>query len=432
VWYCASCGYEVGRGGRCHNCKQPLVESPLAELADGEAEDEVGYRLDDWDDAERADLIEALIDHQVRHRFEADELVIAAGDEAEVDELVAEVTAAASAAARDDDGDTGDGAEWPEDDEDEQVEPDATTLEIVGALLDAARRLRADPTDMVADGDLAEAGARVFALDRVRGIDHERWAAVGRVTRRLLGALGADVALEEEISSEAAVLCRLLEPVPVMAAGDGPAVADGAVRLTPGPTGVTTTAPGSTGASPAAPGSTGATPAGVGEGEEEQEAVDRHQVVYDLSDWLPEERARLDLLLDRDGIVHGWEGKEVVVSELDWDRVDQLCTEVDPSGSAAIEDDDDDGEERYQALSELFGAADRLAGDPEDKAKRNALLDAAEVVTSGPVPFGMSDDQWWQIRGRVRTLVDAIGEEQPPEAVRLGSASLAELLRGFV
>jgi len=41
---------------------------------------------------------------------------------------------------------------------------------------------------------------------------------------------------------------------------------------------------------------------------------------------------------------------------------------------------------------------------------RIGVLDAAEVVTSGPVPFGMSDDQWWQIRGRVRTLCDAIGE----------------------
>ena len=54
VWYCATCGYEVDRGGRCHNCKEPLAESPLAELAEGEVDDEVGYRLTDWDDVSGA------------------------------------------------------------------------------------------------------------------------------------------------------------------------------------------------------------------------------------------------------------------------------------------------------------------------------------------------------------------------------------------
>ena len=54
VWYCAVCGYEVDRGGRCHNCKEALIESPLAELAEGDSDDdEVGYRLNDWDDSQR-------------------------------------------------------------------------------------------------------------------------------------------------------------------------------------------------------------------------------------------------------------------------------------------------------------------------------------------------------------------------------------------
>ena len=32
IWYCRSCGYEVDKGGRCHNCHQPLIETELTEL----------------------------------------------------------------------------------------------------------------------------------------------------------------------------------------------------------------------------------------------------------------------------------------------------------------------------------------------------------------------------------------------------------------
>src|ERR1700738_1282900 len=94
VWYCANCGYEVDRGGRCHSCKEPLVESPLPELAEGEADDEVGYRLADWDDTQRGGLIQALIDSEIPHRFEADELVVAADNEAAADAIVAQVSGA--------------------------------------------------------------------------------------------------------------------------------------------------------------------------------------------------------------------------------------------------------------------------------------------------------------------------------------------------
>src|SRR5207302_41918 len=89
------------------------------------------------------------------------------------------------------------------------------------------------------------------------------------------------------------------------------------------------------------------------EGAAGEDGPDRHEVVYDLSDWLLEERARLGILLEREHIDYGWEGADIVVSELDWDRVDRLCAAVVPS-TAAEDDDDDDGEERYQALSELF------------------------------------------------------------------------------
>jgi len=57
-----------------------------------------------------------------------------------------------------------------------------------------------------------ESSAAVFAADSLPDLDEDQLAAVGRVTRRLLGALGADEALEDEIRHQAEVLCRLLAP----------------------------------------------------------------------------------------------------------------------------------------------------------------------------------------------------------------------------
>jgi len=94
VWFCARCGYEVNSRGRCHSCGERLVASPLPELESGPEDDEVGYRLDLWDDETRGRLIQVLISAGTRHRFEEEELVILAADEARVDRIVAQVTGA--------------------------------------------------------------------------------------------------------------------------------------------------------------------------------------------------------------------------------------------------------------------------------------------------------------------------------------------------
>ena len=93
IWYCPNCGYEVNSRGRCHSCRSRLVASALPELETGDEDDEVGYRLDDWVDRDRGRLIESLNTLEILHRFEDDELVVAADDEARVDDLIAEIAA---------------------------------------------------------------------------------------------------------------------------------------------------------------------------------------------------------------------------------------------------------------------------------------------------------------------------------------------------
>ena len=109
VWFCARCGYEVNSRGRCHSCGERLLSSPLPELDSGPEDEEVGYRLDQWDDETRGRLIQVLISAGVRHRFEEEELVILAADEARVDRIVAQVTGALPE-DDDEDEDEGDGA----------------------------------------------------------------------------------------------------------------------------------------------------------------------------------------------------------------------------------------------------------------------------------------------------------------------------------
>ena len=208
VWYCANCGYEVTSRGRCHSCGERLVASSLPELESGPDDDEVGYRLDMWDDPTRARLIEALINAGVSHRFEEEELVILAVDEAEVDQLVARVTGAVA--------DTGTKAMRTATKKKRRVSggrrrrgwrppwPANCTTRPRGFATTRRTCWRTAP--------LSEASVAVFSLDYIPGMDEDQLAAVGRVTRRLLGALGADEALEDDIRHQAEVLCRLVAP----------------------------------------------------------------------------------------------------------------------------------------------------------------------------------------------------------------------------
>jgi hypothetical protein len=396
VYYCPTCGYEVqGRGGKCHNCREPLIESPLEELAEGEAEEEVGYNLDEWEDTARGELIAALIEGGFRHRFEGDEMVVAAEDEDEVDNLIANLGA----------GGFGD----PNDPEPGRV---------LTALADAARRLVVDPTDMAADGDLAEAAAGVFAIDGVWGVDEETWAAVGRVTRRLLGALGADEALEAEIAESSMLLARLLQDLEGKVRGfadEPPAAAvEAESDSTDGEDMV------------------GDAAAADEEGEDgvERAAGAEDEMVYELEDWRPEERAQISLLLERGQIRYHWEGSDLIVGAAHDEAVEAILVEVSRAGSESADDIDD--EARYLILSDLFGAADRLAGDPEDEQKQEDLVTLATLIQNWATPFAVTDDEWWKIRLRASNLADSVQAQSSRAVIEDAAGNLRDLLRKFV
>ncbi len=392
IWYCPTDGYEVrGRGGRCHRCKELLIESPLVELAEGETDDEVGYNLDEWEDEARGELIAALIDNGYRHRFEGDELVVASEDEDDVDNLIARLGTEGLGDAND---------TWPG--------------EVLTKLYDASRRLEVDPTDMIADGDLAEAAAGVFAIDAVWGVDQETWAALGRVTRRLLGALGADEALEEEIAITSALLSRMLADLKDQVPGFG----------TPAPA--------------AEIGSDDAGDSEGADGERDSATADgvevasgaEDEMVYELDEWRPEERAQISILLDKGKIPYHWEGSDLVVGAAHDEAVDGILAEVTRSGTSEQSDADD--ETRYLLLSDLFGAADRLSGDPDNEQKQEDVVVLATMIQSWATPFAVSDDEWWKIRLKASDLAESIERQASRATVEDSATNLRDLLRKFV
>jgi hypothetical protein len=457
VWYCENCGYEVNSRGRCHSCGARLIASTLPELESGPDDDEVGYRLDMWDDRTRARLIESLMLAGVLHRFEEEELVILAVDEAEVDRLVDVVTGmAAPARGLDDD-----------DDEDELATPEVAK-DASRELYDAAKRLRDNPTDMQADAALGEASAAVFAVDYLPDMDEYDIAAVGRVTRRLLGALGADEALEDEIRHQAEVLCRLIAP----SAGEPEALAEterararlerGAKetrrlvalphsKVTPGgemggPTldlaqeakvvEADDDGPGTAGQLAHEPpdlskdgGPDADRLIDVDDAEDEVNDDDEDdensgELVYELAEWLPEQRVELSMLLESAGVAYNWDGPDLTVAEDYETEVDGLFEQV-----HGLLDDDD--EARYRSIEELFGAVDRLANDPGNEERRAIFLGAVAAVEL-PTPVGVDDSYWWRVRSQGHVVVGALDNGARNEDVSRESALLAEMLHEMV
>jgi hypothetical protein len=480
VWFCARCGYEVNSRGRCHSCGDRLIPSPLPELDSGPEDDEVGYRLDLWDDETRGRLIQVLISVGVRHRFEEEELVILAANEAKVDRIVAQVTGT-----------------LPDDDEDDDDERDASAVvtgeNVARDLYDAAKVLREDPTDMQADVALGESSAAVFSADSLPELDEDQLAAVGRVTRRLLGALGADEALEDEIRHQAEVLCRLLasgageaqaeaelqrararleagakqkgrlvtlprsEVTPGGEMGETATSSAGALGATAsaGALGATalagdqdstgTGAPvvaGEGGLAQAGPPATSAVPLDLGGGagddakpedglfgeetgeEDEEEDEDTGELVYELAEWLPEQRVELSMLLEGAGIAYAWDDADLTIAEEHETEVDGLFEQV----HGALDDDD---EARYRSIEELFGAVDRLANDPGNEDRRHAFLEAVGVVEL-PTPVGVDDAYWWRVRSQGHAVVVTLDNKARNEEISREAALLAEMLHEMV
>lgn len=162
--------------------------------------------------------------------------------------------------------------------------------------------------------------------------------------------------------------------------------------------------------------------------------LDDHQVlVYELEDWGPDERAALQVLLEARGITHGWEGDDLLVPEAAEDEVDALMDEVEFPEALEAAGDDEDDEAVYQVLSDLFVAADRVAGSGTiDIGLAGELVAAAQAAAATAAPFGIDEATWQDIRDRAASLAAKVESEAPDDVIVPDAKALRTHLSRFV
>jgi hypothetical protein len=157
---------------------------------------------------------------------------------------------------------------------------------------------------------------------------------------------------------------------------------------------------------------------------EDEEDEDSGELVYELAEWLPEQRVELSMLLESAGIAYNWDGTDLTVAEDHETEVDGLFEQV----HGLLEEDD---EARYRSIEELFGSVDRLANDPTNEERRQAFLEAVAAVEL-PTPVGVDDSFWWRVRSQGHAVVAALENAGRADEISREAALLAEMLHEMV
>ena len=161
---------------------------------------------------------------------------------------------------------------------------------------------------------------------------------------------------------------------------------------------------------------------------------DVEPVIYEVKDWPPglEERF-LEVLIDT-RIPHDRGYQEIIVGVDDEERVDELVEQV----TGAWEDeqpteDELDGPDAQDVLSELFVSSDRLLHSPSDRAATVRFDDAAETATTMSLPFGFDEAGWGAITDLVGALREKMSEaESTDEEIVEAATALRTHLRPLV
>lgn len=170
---------------------------------------------------------------------------------------------------------------------------------------------------------------------------------------------------------------------------------------------------------------------------------DAEQVSYEFGDWDDERRAQLTETLTLASIEHAWdEHGELVVLEHDEDRVDAIIDALEFPEANAVDDEEeiaaeealaDEGQNPQDVLSELFVASDRLMHDPLDHEGVLALVDAARMAETLPLPYGFAPAVWNDLVTQAGGLRSALeGGDTDDAAIIDQATSLRAALRNFV
>lgn len=153
---------------------------------------------------------------------------------------------------------------------------------------------------------------------------------------------------------------------------------------------------------------------------------------FDLDDWSDEYLDRLETLLVRAGIAHGWDEEGgLVVPEARADDVESLIDRVEHPNALPVEADDGDVDAQ-QVLSELFVSADRLRKNPLDPDAAIRLLDASERAGALGTPFGFAATAWEALTERAAEVATLVADRADPDEVAAAAESLRDQVRPLV
>ena len=196
-------------------------------------------------------------------------------------------------------------------------------------------------------------------------------------------------------------------------------------------------------------------PSSAAADDDEGDEGDHDSLVYELADWEPEMRGRLDVLLRSRGIAYQWErvgelyeGDEfttagdpaewevstnLVVAEVDEEVIDAILDEVEfPMALEGTDDEGGDDEASYERMANLFNASDKLMHDPTDVSIVGEFIDASDAVTHSPPPFGVEGELWAEVQRQAGALSAQLDAESEDETVSTLARDLRNLLHPLV
>lgn len=161
---------------------------------------------------------------------------------------------------------------------------------------------------------------------------------------------------------------------------------------------------------------------------------DVEPVIYEVGDWPPGLEDRFIEVLIENRVPHMRGYQEITVGVDDEERVDGLVEKV----TAAWEDEQPteeelDGPDAQEVLSELFVSSDRLLHDPSDRGGTVRFDDAASSALEMGLPFGFDEATWGEITDLTGVLRDKLGDaEATDDEIVEAATALRSSLRPLV
>ena len=136
---------------------------------------------------------------------------------------------------------------------------------------------------------------------------------------------------------------------------------------------------------------------------------DDEQVAYDLTDWDDDSCIQLLDALSAEEIPYGLDGDELLVASSDEARVDEMIDVITTPGATLRLG----GPASFEAMSELFVAADVLSKDPTDNGATSSLVAGARAAAQSTAPYGMEPAWWDGVVARAGALADLVAGLDP-------------------